>query len=431
MSLMKKTRSVSAHGSTCESTNPDAYLFNLGFAFLALSRIILTLSPAAFVRRFGEFRDIFDEYSAMPKHHEWWRKSAKPFWADIQAVALDGDDVDHDDDAMMRAIEQLLLQEPHHTLFNGLREWIQSIDQTLVEGLDRTGTGWRKSVNDDRNWMLDAIGKTGEIEEFLDQTSIEILKECRRLCDEADAALADVDASSRHEVAGQCATFARLLSQKQRQLWPAIDQLIERNNRVQHPATSETAEMAPASEYYFKHSGDLFAIRFEDESGSFKSRKGLELIHQLLTSPKTPISTFDLQGVPTPRRPRGDHGGEVMDAKTRAQLQARLDQLPAEITEAEDSKMTTKAGELKEELENINSRLRCDSGFGGRSRSFSKSPQAKSIDAVRKNLGRAYEGLSKANRPMHKLVEHLKSSVKHDGDAFVYRPDRQIEWDLG
>jgi hypothetical protein len=196
----------------------------------------------------------------------------------------------------------------------------------------------------------------------------------------------------------------------------------------------EAAPETPTEEKLnvFRFDGDVWEIRFGGNATQHLSgKKGFGIIQKLLQSPnpQRPIPAVNLMGG-NPNQPiEGETYQEQLDPEARRRCQERLDEIEAELEEANDRENIPEAERLERERDSIREQLRLGFGLGGKSRPLGPAPaDEKARKAVGKNLVRAYGALKRAG--LSTLESHLRQAIVVAGTTYAYRPSPEIPWVL-
>jgi tetratricopeptide (TPR) repeat protein len=196
----------------------------------------------------------------------------------------------------------------------------------------------------------------------------------------------------------------------------------------------------------FRKEGDYWTLVYEGSLVRLRDSKGLQLLARLLAEPGREFHAIDLEAAegpgaqPLPRRPgrrsgstelevRPDLGdaGELLDARAKAEYKARLEDLRAELDEAERINDPARAAKIKEEIDFIARELARAVGLGGRDRKA-----ASHAERARLNVTRAIKAaLANINTHHPSLGRHLRSTIR-TGTYCSYSPDPRvpIDWKL-
>lgn len=148
-----------------------------------------------------------------------------------------------------------------------------------------------------------------------------------------------------------------------------------------------------------------------------KETKGMEYLSRLLAEPGREIHVLDLAAGGEPVD-LGD-AGEVLDGQARKAYEARLDELCAELAEAERWNDPMRAERARSEADALQSQLLAAVGRGGRSRRAARAGERARV-AVKRRLDDAVRRIGDAAPA---LGEHLERAVR-TGLYCSYLPDR-------
>jgi hypothetical protein len=193
----------------------------------------------------------------------------------------------------------------------------------------------------------------------------------------------------------------------------------------------------------FSREGDYWTVVHEGSLARLRDSKGLRYLARLLAAPGREFHVIDLQGADSPAatgralprqlwelevRPNLGDAGELLDATAKAAYKARLDELRADVDEAERVSDLDRAARAREEIEFIADELARAIGLAGRDRrAASHSERARlnvtrAIHAAMVNLARVHPALG----------QHLSATMR-TGNYCSYTPDPRVEvsWDTG
>lgn len=185
--------------------------------------------------------------------------------------------------------------------------------------------------------------------------------------------------------------------------------------------------------YRFVCKGDYWEIVFGHEKALPHDSKGLQHIARLLANPcpTRPIPALDLMGSDD-RFAHVEHSvDKILDDEAKLEYKKRLREIDDELTRAKtDHKdLGDAAIKLVTERDQIKTALNTALGLRGRTRHLGGSDPARAASAaVRQALNRAYDKMNKTG--LQKLASHLKTSIKPERNAFAYRPNPPLHWDI-
>jgi len=192
------------------------------------------------------------------------------------------------------------------------------------------------------------------------------------------------------------------------------------------------------TEHAFRREGEYWTVVYEGSVARLRDSKGMRYLSVLLAHPGREFHAVDLETSETdatvaPRsgpaelgvRPDLGDAGEMLDATAKAAYKARLDELRAELEEAEDFNDPARVAKTKEEIDFLTSELARAVGLGGRDRRAASHAERARLNVTRA-IRAAMGNLDRANPP---LGRHLSSTI-HTGRFCSYTPDprAQVAW---
>ncbi|MFZ5719434.1 MAG: hypothetical protein ACOY5Y_08210 [Pseudomonadota bacterium] len=171
----------------------------------------------------------------------------------------------------------------------------------------------------------------------------------------------------------------------------------------------------------FKRSGQLWELEFSGRRAIVADMKGCSDLAALLANPRARLHCMDLAG----RLAEGD-AGAAMDARARAECQRRIQDLQAEIAEAERDNDFARTERMSAELDALIDQLTAAMGLGGRGRKLGD-PAEKARTAVTWRIRSAIKKIAQAHPP---LGRHLQASIR-TGAFCAYEPETPIRWTAG
>ena len=208
-------------------------------------------------------------------------------------------------------------------------------------------------------------------------------------------------------------------------------------------AKAPVAEAAPArgepATASLSREGDVWAFEVDGRSLRVRDGKGVRCIATLLSNPGVEIHALELAGAEGAEAadgagaalaaelggPGADDAGPLLDPEAKAAYRSRVEDLRAEIEEAEAFNDGERAARAKEEMEFLAAELAAAVGLGGRDRKAAS------------NAERARVSVTKAIRAtIKRIAEHdadlgreLEATVR-TGAFCVHAPDprRPLEW---
>lgn len=174
----------------------------------------------------------------------------------------------------------------------------------------------------------------------------------------------------------------------------------------------------------FRREGEYRLILYESDVFRLKETLGLSYLATLLAHPGREIHVLELVGSDAVL---ASDAGPVLDREARQAYRERIEELRAELTEAERFNDPERAARHRQELELLRAELLRGEGFGGRERA-SGSTSERARQAATKALKSALVRIA-AESPS--LSRHLASTVR-TGTYCRYDPDPRlpISWRL-
>jgi hypothetical protein len=176
--------------------------------------------------------------------------------------------------------------------------------------------------------------------------------------------------------------------------------------------------------------GDYWTVEYADTTSRLRDMKGLCYLAYLVRDPGREFHALDLMRMQMQRDGLGtpvEHGLEVLDPQAKTAYRQRLEELRADLEEAEAFNDTGRAARAREEMEAIGEQLAAAVGLGGRVRTV-RSTAERARTTVTQRVRAAIQRIAQ-QQPA--LADHLDSRIE-TGTFCVYRPDptRPIAWDL-
>jgi tetratricopeptide (TPR) repeat protein len=209
---------------------------------------------------------------------------------------------------------------------------------------------------------------------------------------------------------------------------------------------ADYAAAAEVSRNLFRQEGESWTIRYEGSVAHLKDAKGLRHLARLLADPGREFHAVDLEAAdsqaarPAPSEARAWAGtgelqvrpdlgdaGELLDAQAKAAYKARLDELQAELDEAERCNDPGRAAKASAERDFLVDELARAVGLGGRDRRAASHAERARLNVTRA-IRAAMANLARANPS---LGRHLSATIR-TGRYCSYTPDPRapITWEL-
>jgi hypothetical protein len=208
-------------------------------------------------------------------------------------------------------------------------------------------------------------------------------------------------------------------------------QVLARVDRLRAGIATGRAAAAPS----FRRDGEVWSVSFGGAEVLLKDGKGPAYLAMLLAAPRRELHVLELAcggSAPPPTILPSDEGlsigaaagplDDAPDARARREYRARLEELRAEMEEAEECGQAARAERLRAELEQLVSQLA--QRFAGRARTRSSAETARKAvtKVLRTQIGKLLE--------MHpRLGEHLRASVRM-GTFCSYEPATPTTWEV-
>jgi TolB-like protein/tetratricopeptide (TPR) repeat protein len=169
----------------------------------------------------------------------------------------------------------------------------------------------------------------------------------------------------------------------------------------------------------FRQEGGDWTLAFDGVSVQLTHQKGFGDLAKLIRQPGTEMHCLELAD--RPAEPGGD--APVLDDRARREVQARVRELQRQIDEADAAHDLARAGQAREEMEQIVELLSGALGLGGRSRALGSAAE-RARSAVTWRIRNAIKKIGKAHP---RLGRHLEHAVR-TGTYCVYEPEAPVAW---
>lgn len=188
----------------------------------------------------------------------------------------------------------------------------------------------------------------------------------------------------------------------------------------------------------FTREGDYWTISFGDKETRLKDSKGLRYIAQLLKVPGREVHVLDLasvvEGGGLPLLGGGNiepgdltseglgDAGEMLDQKAKSAYRRRLEELRADLEEAQRFNDSERAARAQSEIDALVGQLAGAVGLGGRDRKAASQAEKARVN-ITKSVKDALKRIEENHRP---LGEHLRATIR-TGAYCAYLPDPRTE----
>jgi hypothetical protein len=163
--------------------------------------------------------------------------------------------------------------------------------------------------------------------------------------------------------------------------------------------------------------GEYWTVSGLGELGRIRDSRGMRMLATLIATPGREHHALDLSGGGGAEPVDGGDSGELLDARARAEYQARVRELREELAQAEAWNDAGKQARLSDELEAITAELSGAFGLGGRAR-VSGAAAERARSNVRRRLTDAMQRIAAA---CPALGAHLDAAIR-TGVYCVYHP---------
>jgi hypothetical protein len=175
--------------------------------------------------------------------------------------------------------------------------------------------------------------------------------------------------------------------------------------------------------YIFRQEGDWWRLRFADEEGLIKHRRGLGHIALLLARPDRPLSGADFNSL---RREQGAVPELVSDAPARRQYREEFEELKADLEQARRDNNDAEVERIQKEMQQLAELL------APYPRRLGNSPQYKLWHAAKTAILRALDAI---RLKLPKLSAYLQKTIQIKSDPAIYCPQadpqtNSIRWQI-
>lgn len=181
-----------------------------------------------------------------------------------------------------------------------------------------------------------------------------------------------------------------------------------------------------------RHAGDYWVLTYKRRTSRMKAIKGFHHLARLLRSPGREFHVLDMTGAAVSLGSRAQSPaiahdlGPLLDARAKAEIQHRLDELHAHLEEAERNNDSYRAEKARAEIEQIREQLASAVGLGGRDR-VRASDAERARAAVTKAIRAAIQRIERCDPALADIL----SVTVHTGSFCSYVPlaKMAIIWD--
>ncbi len=231
----------------------------------------------------------------------------------------------------------------------------------------------------------------------------------------------------RHELLARVRSLLRIKSYH--------DKIAELNRTLEDRVATQVAEILVlrglGGNARLRHEGEFWTISFDGATFRLRDTKGLHYIADLLREPGRERHALDLVAAhgsgEEGARSAGSDAGPILDSESKTQYRARLDELAAEMHEAEQHNDTERAARARDEREVLLEHLASAVGLGGRDRRA-----ASDAERARVSVTRAIKAvLQRIAEHSPALEQHFETTMR-TGQFCAYVPDPRspLRWEL-
>jgi tetratricopeptide (TPR) repeat protein len=217
-----------------------------------------------------------------------------------------------------------------------------------------------------------------------------------------------------------------------------VERLLRSLGASEAPQRGSTEAIEPRTAATLRREGEYWSIVFEGDAFRLRDSKGLRYLSHLLMAPGREIHALELVSAVEGHRPerasptpRGEvtvdvgDAGELLDERAKAEYRARMLDLEAELSEAEEWNDPERASHVREERDFLARELAAAVGLGGRDRLAGSN-----AERARVNVTRAIKSaLDRIQQHSPSLGRHLVATVR-TGSFCSYQPDPRstVSW---
>jgi tetratricopeptide (TPR) repeat protein len=205
-----------------------------------------------------------------------------------------------------------------------------------------------------------------------------------------------------------------------RSLTPHLEPL---RQQLAPPAATAPAGPAPVTATpTFRRAGSVWELDFAGRQAQIAHTRGMSDLAFLLARAGQAVSVLELSG-DTPAASDTTRGAPALDERARREIRERLQDLDAEVAEAEANHDDERAAHARQQLEQLAESVARDFGLGGRARLIGDP-----IERARKTVStRIRRTIGVVGRTHPELGRHLDRSID-TGTWCAYRPAEPVRW---
>jgi len=197
-------------------------------------------------------------------------------------------------------------------------------------------------------------------------------------------------------------------------------------------ADAKDVHLPAPVEHTFRREGDVWLVEFDSSAVRVRDTKGMQYLARLLADPGHELHVLDLAGASHAGEGKASAGdglasdglgdaGVRLDAQAKAEYRRRVEDLRADIAEAESWNDPERAARSREELEFLTQELSGAIGLGGRDRKAASASERARLSVTRA-IRSAMDRLRELDPP---LGAHLDATIR-TGTYCVYTPDPRV-----
>jgi tetratricopeptide (TPR) repeat protein len=187
-------------------------------------------------------------------------------------------------------------------------------------------------------------------------------------------------------------------------------------SRARLNATPAVAPAPAAAALTLAREGDLWRVEVGARSVRVRHSRGMELLARLVERPGEELHVLALASDAGGALVEGE-AGELLDAKARREYRTRLDELEAELAEAEEAHDLGRQARLQREREALEGELARAVGLGGRGRPAASATERARVN-VQRRLKDAVARVAEADRELGAWL----AGALHTGTYCCFRP---------
>ena len=169
----------------------------------------------------------------------------------------------------------------------------------------------------------------------------------------------------------------------------------------------------------FQCEDGIWSITFDGQGARLAELKGFHDIARLLAQPNEQLHCLELSGA----SPGTAVPDEVLDSRSRHEYRRRIEELQAELEEAEANNDPARSDPARRELDALIDELAKATGLGGRSRTLGNVAEKARTSVT----WRIRSAIKKIRAAHPRLGQHLANSIR-TGNFCVYSPESAVDW---